>query len=153
MRAWQAAYRGLLADEELDRLSMNARAERWRRLLVTSAATSFTLISEERDEVVGFCSVVAPARDEDLGQATWELAAMYVFPRRWRSGLGSALLDEAARRLDDGPWDEGSLWVFRDNRRALAFYAKHGFTADGTLRRRDEQHPPEIRLRRPFCGR
>jgi ribosomal protein S18 acetylase RimI-like enzyme len=148
VRAWQAAYRGLLSDQELRGLSVNARAERWTTLLAQRAATSFTLVAEQADEVVGFCSVVAPAHDDDLGRRACEVAAIYVSPARWRSGLGSALLEAAVGRLDDGRWDEATLWVLQDNARARRFYAKHGFAPDGALRQDNEGHPTEVRLRR-----
>jgi ribosomal protein S18 acetylase RimI-like enzyme len=146
--AWRAAYRGLLSDQELEGLSVDRRAERWTTLLAERDASSFTLVAEQADEVVGFCSVVAPARDDDLGRRACEVAAIYVSPARWRSRLGSALLDAAVRRLDDGRWDEATLWVLQDNPQARRFYAKHGFAPDGALRQDNEGHPTEIRLRR-----
>jgi GNAT superfamily N-acetyltransferase len=134
----------------LDGLSVDARAERWTALLNQPEATSFALVAEEAGEVVGFCSVVAPARDEDLGLRACEVAAIYVSPPHWRSGLGSALLDEAIRRLDDACWDEVTLWVVEDNPPAQRFYARHGFAPDGGCRQDNTERPPEIRLRRPL---
>ena len=148
VRTWQAAYRGLLSDGVLHGLSVETRAERWKALLAPSDAASFTLVAEDVEEVVGFCSVVAPARDDDLGPRACEVAAIYVDPGRWYSGVGTALLEAAVRRLDDGRWDEATLWVLKDNLRARRFYAKHGFTPDGALRRAADDEPPEVRLRR-----
>jgi ribosomal protein S18 acetylase RimI-like enzyme len=152
VRAWQVAYRGLLSDDELDGLSVDGRAERWTQLLSRSQATGFTLVAEEDGEVVGFCSVVAPARDEDLGTRACEVAVMYVAPERWRAGLGQALLDEAVTRLDDGRWDEATLWVFEDNPRARSFYTKRGIAPDGAIRRAADEGPPEVRLRRSLLS-
>ena len=152
MRAWQAAYGGLVSDADLDGLSVERRAERWTELLAPSEAADFTLVAEDGDEVVGFCAVVAPARDEDLGPRACEVAAIYVDPSRWRSGIGSALLDAAVRRLDDGRWDEAALWVFRDNPPAHSFYAKHDFVPDGALRREADDDPLEVRLRRSLLS-
>ncbi len=152
MRSWQAAYRGLVSEDDLEGLSVEMRAERWTELLAPRDAADFTLVAEDGDEVVGFCAVVAPARDEDLGPRACEVAAIYVDPSRWRSGIGTALLDAAVRRLDDGRWDEAALWVFRDNPRACSFYAKHDFAPDGALRREADDDPPEVRLRRSLLS-
>jgi GNAT superfamily N-acetyltransferase len=86
---------------------VEARAERWTTLLAQGKSTGFKLVAEDGDQVAGFCSVVTPARDEDLGPRACEVAAIYVDPSRWRSGVGTSLLDAAVGRLDDGRWDEG----------------------------------------------
>jgi len=152
VRAWQLAYRGLLSDDDLDGLSVEARTKGWAALLGQSDATGFTLVAEDRaDDVVGFCSVVGPASDDDLGQRACEVTAIYVDPGRWGSGVGAALLDAAIGRLDDR-WDEATLWVFEDNRRARSFYAKQGFAPDGSLRRDGDDDPPEVRLRRSLLS-
>jgi ribosomal protein S18 acetylase RimI-like enzyme len=96
--------------------------------------------------------VVTPARDEDLGPRACEVAAIYVDPSRWRSGVGTSLLHAAVRRLDDGRWDEATLWVLEDNPQARGFYTKHGFTPDGALRRDADEDPPEVRLRRSLLS-
>jgi GNAT superfamily N-acetyltransferase len=87
-----------------------------------------------------------------FGPRACEVAAIYVDPGRWRSGVGTSLLDAAVRRLDDGRWDETALWVFRDNPRAHGFYAEHGFAPDGALRRDADDDPPEVRLRRSLLS-
>ena len=96
--------------------------------------------------------MVAPARDEDLGPRACEVAAIYVDPSRWRSGVGASRLDAAVRRLADGRWDEATLWVLEDNPRARGFYTKHGSTPDGALRRDADEDPPEVRLRRSLLS-
>jgi hypothetical protein len=44
-----------------------------------------------------------------------------------------------------------NLWVLRDNHRAQAFYAKHGFRTDGTsgLLPPEWEELPELRMVRP----
>jgi GNAT superfamily N-acetyltransferase len=136
----------------LDGLSVDARAERWTALLGQSDAGAFTLVAMDDGRIVGFCTVVAPADADDLGPRACEVAAIYVHPDRWGAGVGTALLDAAIRRLDDGSWEEVTLWVFRDNPRARGFYAKYGFTPDGALRRDADEDPPQVRLRRSLLG-
>ncbi len=130
--AWRTAYRGLLPDDLLARLSVDDREESWRRILENTGGESFTLVAIDiEQQLVGFCTVAAPGRDEDTGEQTTEVAATYVDPRQWRSGIGSDLLIAAISRLHADGWRDAVLWVFGDNARARAFYAEFGFQPDG----------------------
>jgi len=123
VRAWRVAYRGLLPDDLLDRLSVEDREESWRGILGDAGDESFTLIAIDGErQLVGFCVVAAPARDVDAGEQTAEVAATYVDPHRWRAGIGSDLLAAAVSRLREGGWRHVVLWVFGENARACAFY-------------------------------
>jgi GNAT superfamily N-acetyltransferase len=63
--SWRAAYRGLMPDEFLDALSVEERAESWRRGFVQAAATppdrSAVLVTVVDGEAVGFAAL-GPAR-------------------------------------------------------------------------------------------
>jgi ribosomal protein S18 acetylase RimI-like enzyme len=146
---WRAGYRGIVPNDSLARLSIDDRAERWQELL--EKADSFTLVAEIDEQVAGFCSVVRPSRDEDAGPRTAEIAALYVAPARWRSGVGSAVLAEALEQLADEAWTDVTLWVFAANDRGRAFYARHGFElADEAVN--DYYGLPVVRLRRPLAA-
>jgi ribosomal protein S18 acetylase RimI-like enzyme len=151
VRAWQAAYRGLVPDALLDGLSVRARETRWRELL---AGAPRTLVAIVAGEVAGFCSTVAPARDEDLPPRTAEIAAIYVDPDRWRSGAGQALLDAALDGLRDEGHEAVVLWVLAGNERALRFYEACGLLADGATKLEplgsveQVEGLPQVRLRR-----
>ncbi|MFE7621024.1 GNAT family N-acetyltransferase, partial [Streptomyces sp. NPDC057496] len=71
-----------------------------------------------------------------------ELEHLYLRPDARRRGIGSLLLDRA-RRSSAG---ELTLYVFRRNTDARAFYERHGFTAiafdDGS---RNEEREPDVR--------
>ncbi|MFJ2895511.1 GNAT family N-acetyltransferase [Streptomyces sp. NPDC087218] len=73
-----------------------------------------------------------------------ELEHLYLRPDARRQGIGSLLLDRA-RRSSAG---ELTLYVFRRNTDARAFYERHGFTAiafdDGS---RNEEREPDVRYR------
>lgn len=132
VRAWRAAYRGLLPDQVLDGLSIEEREDHWRGQLGASARDSFTfVVGGSEEQVEGFCTVVEPSRDEDAGERTAEVAATYVDPARWGVGVGTALLDAAVSRLRQGGWREVTLWVFAGNDLARPFYARYGFEPDG----------------------
>lgn len=55
-----------------------------------------------------------------------ELWALYILSSHYGTGLGQALLDAA---IGTAP---ATLWVAEDNPRARSFYARNGFTPDGT---------------------
>ena len=118
VRAWRVAYRGLVPDAVLSGLSVKRRERAWRELLDDEADRSFTLVAELAGRVAGFCSVATPSRDEDAGERTAEVAAVYVDPDRWGRGVGGALLATAMKDLARGGWDEATLWVFARNQRA-----------------------------------
>ena len=71
-----------------------------------------TLAAFEADAMAGFIAL----RDQHIDQ-------LYVDPLFQRSGIGSALLDEALRRAA-GPV---TLHVFEENAPARAFYERHAF--------------------------
>jgi putative acetyltransferase len=116
-RAWQAAY------PDID---FSARLawwrERWRRELVPAC----TIMVVERG------GATAGARDELLGFVTVDARIGYldqivVAPEAWGSRAATTLVDAAKHVAPSGL----DLHVNRDNRRAIRFYTKHGFTISG----------------------
>ncbi len=148
-RSWQAAYRGIVADAFLESLSDDAWVERWRTIFTEPRAGARTVVSVEGGEVTGF-SRIGPVRDPDPPGPGWdEIYAIYLDPRAWGSGVGSALMVETMGTVAEGV-PGVSLWVFRDNARARAFYARHGFEPDGLAQdiTIDGQDLSEVRYRR-----
>jgi ribosomal protein S18 acetylase RimI-like enzyme len=134
VRAWQAAYRGIVADAILDRLTVEDRERMWTDLLAGGADAPATTVAEVDGAVAGFCTVATPSRDEDAPPCTAEIPALYVDPDRRRRGIGATLLGAALRGLEQGGWERVTLWVFSGNDAARAFYARFGFEPDGTSR-------------------
>jgi RimJ/RimL family protein N-acetyltransferase len=148
-RSWQAAYRGIVADAFLDELSDEVWVERWRTLFTEPDRGARTMVSVEDGEVTGFARV-GPVRDPDPPGPEWEeVYAIYLDPASWGSGVGSALMAALLDTVAEGV-PGVSLWVFRDNARARAFYERHGFEADGMAQAItiDGQDLPEVRYRR-----
>lgn len=135
---WKVAYRGLVPDAFLADLEVNPeRVQVWRDRI--AAVETATWVAEHEDDVIGL-AVSGPSRDEDL-LGHGELYALYVDPRRWCGGVGTALLTAC------GPVDV--LWVLERNGRARSFYERHGSTPDGTAKTIDLGSPvEEIRYRR-----
>ena len=85
-----------------------------------------TLIAMDGKKVVGFISY-GNFRDEAI-QAV-EIIALYVLKDYYGKGVSEQLMHAAFVALDQ--FSEIYLWVLKDNKRAIAFYQKMGFTFDG----------------------
>ena len=149
IRSWQAAYRGILADDLLDGLSVAEREGSWRTLLSNAEHHWLNLVAEDGNGgLVGFCAVTTSSRDAKEDEPLAEVGAFYVEPDRWREGAGAAMLIAAFEKLKEHGWREVVLWVLPENRRALAFYARYGFTIEEGVEKREERSGrPVIRLR------
>ena len=127
--AWHEAYPGLVSDEYLKQLTLEKCEEmagRW---------TDGILIAKDGDRVIGF--VGFGDRGEEAPERG-EIFAMYVLSEFYGTGVGRLLMEEALSRLQDYP--ELCLWVLRENRRAIRFYEKCGFHADG-----EEMFSPRVK--------
>ena len=152
VRGWQSGYRGLVPDAILDAMSVAERTARWREILSRVDASTYTLVTERADELLGFCSIIAPSRDDDASARTAEIAAIYVEPALWRAGAGGTLLRVALDNLRRDDWRDVSLWVFAANDRARSFYARFGFHADGREIVDAPSGQTEVRLRTALTG-
>ena len=128
--AWQAAYRGIVPDEHLDRLDWRERAAVRRGQLERAGDDGVRVhVNLSAGTVVGFVAT-GPDRDEDPRAARGqEVYALYVAPSAWGHGLGRALLERAIADVPVGV--PVTLWVLAGNARARAFYERVGFVSDG----------------------
>ena len=85
-----------------------------------------TLIAMDGVKVVGFISY-GNFRDETIQAG--EIIALYVLKDYYGKGIAQKLVKAALTALDH--FSEIFLWVLKDNKRAIAFYQKMGFTFDG----------------------
>ncbi len=127
---WDDAYTGLVPQHFIDdrRAAHEERVQRWAEIL---AGGTTTLLAEAESALVGFSST-GPPRDNDLaGDFDVELYSLYARASWWGTGVGYALLREAVG--DRATY----LWVLANNPRAVRFYERQGFRADGTREERD----------------
>jgi GNAT superfamily N-acetyltransferase len=92
---WRTAFRGVVADRALERLSAEQRTERWREVLASGGRTAFVAEAERGagPDVVGFVDGgtnrdPAPPFDAFSG----ELRAIYVLDSHHRGGTGARLV-------------------------------------------------------------
>ena len=146
VRAWQAAYRGLMPDAYLDGLRTEDRAAYWDGVLRREDRRGVVLVAERDGEVVGFAAAGPSPDPEGAG----ELFAINLDPDHWGTGAGRALLEAVQAELDRMGFAESVLWVLPGNARARRFYEIAGWVADGTERTADVfgVTVPEVRYRR-----
>lgn len=145
---WREAYRGIVSPAKLADLPI----DRWRHEIGVGLRRpiddAFTYVAEIGGELAGYCYVAAPTREPDFRHDVAELGAMYVDPAHWRQGAGEALMQAALEHLAGLPYAEAVLWTFEENRRAVAFYERHGWKADGGEKIHARSGEPVIRMRR-----
>lgn len=120
VRAWQTGYRGLLPAGYLDGLRAEDRAARY---TFGRADGPRTTVASDADRIVGFATIHGA-----------ELSALHVDPDAWGTGVGRALIAQARADLAAAGVAEAHLWVLAGNARAERFYARDGWTTDGTRR-------------------
>jgi ribosomal protein S18 acetylase RimI-like enzyme len=150
--SWRAAYRGLLPDRVLATRPVADRERAWSQILVDPPPRTAVLLATADAAVVGFVSL-GPDRDATAAPEVGELYRFYLRPDHQGRGIGTQLHSAAMHRLRALGFTHATLWVLEGNERAIGFYRRQGWTADGT--RRVEQGRggvefPELRLRRPL---
>jgi len=152
VRAWQVAYQGIVPSTVLSSLSVEEREKIWSRNLDRRA--SKTWVAEEGGQVLGWISA-AQSRDEDAPPTTGEVWGIYVDPACWRRGVGQRLWSEAEEYLRASGCSGVTLWVLKENARAIAFYESIGLAIEPGLEKAIAMGGTElleIRLRKQIGG-
>ena len=135
-QTWREAYDDLLPAEFQETMTL----ERCR--FFSQKYPENTLIAIDGMKVVGFISY-GSFRDETIQAG--EIIALYVLKDYYGKGIAQKLVKGALTDLDH--FSEIFLWVLKDNKRAIAFYQKMGFTFDGQEKILDLGKPiTEIRM-------
>ncbi len=121
-------------------LSPEGFAETWSRTLSSvSTSQARTAVAERAcDGIVGFITV-GPPRDSQPS-AKYQLWALNIAVEHHGTGLAQHVM---AAVLGDA---SAYLWVARGNDRAITFYDRHGFTADGTEVIDEQDGITEVRM-------
>jgi GNAT superfamily N-acetyltransferase len=106
--AAQAAYQGILPDEELRTLAPATREAKWREAIEFSEPQVQVAVLD--GEIVGFVGFDR-SRDPKTPSTTGEIWALYVKPEHWGKGLGVALWDAAREGLEEEGCTTVTVWV------------------------------------------
>lgn len=131
VRAWQAAYRGVMPDEYLEGLRPQDRADMWRRGIEADWPGQRDVIAVD-GQVAGFAAYGAEREGDDATRG--ELYAINLHPDYWRRGLGRRLIRHVTGELSRLGFTTAVLWVEASNDRARRFYEVEGWRFDGTER-------------------
>lgn len=130
--AWQVAYKGLIPQSYLDKLSIPKREQAWSNILTNS--NTYTIVHEINGAVVGFANF-GHTRDKDKNKnVTGEITSIYLNPRYWRKGLGTQLFEVILEEMKNQEFTEVTLWVLDTNQTACNFYQKMGLKPDGSTK-------------------
>ena len=119
-QTWREAYDDLLPAEFQETMTLD------RCRFFSQKYPENTLIAMDGNKVVGFISY-GNFRDEAIQAG--EIIALYVLKDYYGKGVSEQLIHAAFADLDH--FSEIYLWVLKENKRAIAFYQKMGFTFDG----------------------
>lgn len=147
VEGWRWAYRGLLPDEHLDRLSVEDRERMWREGF-GPPGDRVAWVAGSGASVVGFC-VTGPSEDADADRRTAEVYAIYLLPEVVGTGVGRRLFEHALEDLRRRGFRTATLWVLERNERARRFYERAGWRTDGAANeeRIDCANLPTVRYR------
>ncbi len=150
LACWRESFADLWGAERFEGLDLGRMASRRRKEIEAGIADHYLVESDGSDDddaagdasdggnrVIGI-AIAGPARDDDAPTER-ELYAIYIRRAHQGSGLADDLLEAA---IDATP---ATLWVYRDNPRASAFYVHHDFIPDGE-ERVDSEGILEIRM-------
>lgn len=163
---WTTAWSSFLPPGITDGFDDDAVAAAWERSLdglvvATEGGAEGPDGGAADAPVVGFV-LAGPAPAEDTADAVGSVpddagavglvATLLVSPRWGRRGHGGRLLVTAAAALRAGGAERGITWVPERDAASRAFYARAGWTPDGTVRTLDAGGRPlrEVRLTGPL---
>jgi GNAT superfamily N-acetyltransferase len=146
LSACRSAYRDLIPDGLLSGSWAQRRAQAWASA-VAGRDPPPVYVAGDAEDLLGFCAIDAPSSDYDEDATVAKIMALNVRADAWRSGVGTALMDEVLAAFRRDGWGSASLWLLEGNDRALAFYARFGFKTDGSTDISDAAGAPVVRMR------
>lgn len=123
VRSWRETYTGLVPERFFGDDARQARLRLWTTLLADPAGRERIRVAEVDGAIVGFAERDRPQEDNPARELALRL--LYVLKAHHGSGAGQALVDAV---LGEEP---AQLWVAEANLRAIRFYERNGFRADG----------------------
>jgi GNAT superfamily N-acetyltransferase len=122
VQSWRETYTGLMPEVVIGRHSVESRLSMWQSILAEGRA--IVCVSEDETEgIVGFaCGGAARALTD---QFDGEIYAIYLLRSHQKRGIGRALIETIAARLDEAGFHSLMLWVLASNE-TRGFYARMG---------------------------
>lgn len=125
VEAWKHAYKGLVADADLQTLSVDKRLTMWREA-IEYAEPQVWVACDAHQQVMGFVAFDR-SRDPKTKATVGEIWALYLQPDCIGQGVGSALWGAARDACEEEGFGEITAWVYARNTLGLNFYDAMGF--------------------------
>jgi ribosomal protein S18 acetylase RimI-like enzyme len=131
IRSSQAAYKGIIPDSFLESMSIKSRAQSYKfddelgkddfffAVNIGGAISGLLYLCKYRGE--------AP---KDTG----EIGGIYLAPEYWHEGYGKKMMDFSLDFLKNKGYGTIKIWVLEQNKTAIDFYKKFGFSFDGKIK-------------------
>lgn len=113
---WQKAYRGIIADEYLDSMSVDNRYE-----IEVKRYQSY-IVAADKEKILGY----AWLESTDEEPADCEIIALYVRYSDRKNGIGRLLLNYAINHFKSLGKKKMIIWCLKDNVESRKFYEKVG---------------------------
>lgn len=145
--SWKAAFAHILEPELLGRLTQPEPSQKmYRKLLENQKGHGYILEIDGNPHCIAWWDQSRTARMTDSA----ELICIHSLPDNWHKGYGSRMMAHILKDIAAAGYQNVMLWVFRDNRPAIAFYEKHGFHPNG--QQQDGYGSTEIMYVKEFQG-
>lgn len=130
--ATQAAYAGIVPEDQLNVQPVAKRLANWRDAI--EFGDPQVQLALHDGEPVGFVAYDR-SRDKGTKPTVGEIWAIHVKPAQWDEGVGLALWDAAREGLEEEGCTSVTVWIPLRNERALRFFDLAGFKRELTTAR------------------
>lgn len=126
--SWKAAFAEILPADLLKRCTDIDKAEKmYSGLLKDNIGNGYILEINNKAHCIAYWDA---SREADMAGYA-ELICIHSLQDGWRHGYGSQMMIRVLDDIRNAGFNKVMLWVFKENTRAISFYEKHGFTANG----------------------
>ena len=122
--SWRTTYKGIVADDILDKLNVQSRTERWESILGNQSEDYRIFVAENQfKQVIGFLD--GGMNREKAYDYDAEMYAFYLLEHVQKQGIGREMVKSLAEELQSMGFKSMIVWVLKDNP-AKVFYEKLG---------------------------
>lgn len=109
------------------------------------------IVSQNQEGIDGYIRISHGKPSPAGGPSRTEISTLYVQPRHQSKGIGRYLLQAGLQTCRAKAWGAPWLAANPQNKRAIAFYLRHGFEPAGLthFRIKDSQYPNDVLQ---YCG-
>lgn len=120
---WQTAYRGIIANEFLDNMSVEKMTKNWEQNIKTQDENNKICVYEDENNVL---AVIRFGKADNLQSKNGEIHVLYVKPEIKRNGIGTKLVEYAKEKLIKQGYKKMEIWCAKENKPSIEFYIKMG---------------------------